>query len=223
VNIPVKVHIELDFSLGILTHHVLVPPAIWPPTISPSMEMPVPMKWPPGFFFDQNKLTTTVKHKSMTIVQDGHDCGTMIPDLTYVVVNAWYLTTWPLSKREIIFAASSVNMDKVAVGCAQVWPGPLPFMTCGEPISAPTALPITSWLNTLRVNMTGADLLMGIAKAAISMAIDFLFHKLGGAAGPAKKKAAAAAAKAAAKAADRRPRAVAAKVARPWPQAAVVA
>lgn len=197
MNIPVKVHIELDFSLGILTHHVLVPPAIFPPTTSPSVEVPVPMKWPPGFALNQNKLTTTVKHKCQTIVQDGHDCGILIPDITYVVPNFWWVKMWLSSKREIIFAASKVKMDKVAVGCAQVWPGPLPFMTCGEPISAPTALPITSWTNTLRVNMTGGDLAAGIVKAVVSMVIDFFFSKIGkGAAATAQKAAVAAAKKA---------------------------
>jgi len=74
-------------------------------------------------------------------------------------------------------------------------------MTCGDPFTLPTAVPIINWLNQLKVGMSLADLLLGIAKIAVSIAIDAIFNKLGSAKGgaAAAKKAAKEAAEAAAK------------------------
>ncbi|HLA63417.1 MAG TPA: hypothetical protein VK610_03260, partial [Rhodothermales bacterium] len=78
----VTVNIALNFSMGMLTHNALAPPAIPAPVPVPSMEMIATQMWTLGYALGQNKLTTTVTHYFMPIVQDGHDCGTMIPDIT---------------------------------------------------------------------------------------------------------------------------------------------
>lgn len=177
--VGIKVNIEFDATAGVLTHNVLFPPAIPSPTPMPSVEMLATQKWL-GFFTGQNKFTTTVKHKGQCIVQDGHDQGLMILDITLPQpANIWYALMWPLSSRKITFGASTVKMNNTATGCAQC-PIP-PMMTCGDPISAPTAFILPFQLsNTVVVGMTGWDILKGILVIVASMAIDALFNGPGG-------------------------------------------
>ena len=176
MSLPVPVNIALNFSTGILTHNVLAPPAIPAPVPMLSMEMIATQMWTYGYVMNQNKLTSTVLHKYMPIVQSGHDCGMMIPDITPPVPsNTYYAIMWPFSSRKITFAASTVKMDKQPTGCA-VFPI-IPMMTCGDPISAPAASvsPI-QLLNNVRVGMTRGDRLMGLANIAISVVIDFVIE-----------------------------------------------
>ena len=53
--------------------------------------------------------------------------------------NIAYPMFWPFSARKVVFAASTVKMNGTSVACAQtVGFPPIPMMTCGDPISAPT-------------------------------------------------------------------------------------
>jgi len=174
--IPVPINISANFSTGILTHNVLSPPQIPSPVPMMSMEMLATQWWPPGYAMNQNKLTRTVRHKKMSIVQSGHDCGMMIMDVTPPMPgNVWYSVMWPFSSRKISFAASTVKMDGTPTGCAF---GPLfPMMTCGEPASAPTArVHPTQLLNNVYVGMTLGDILRGVAMIALEMAVDLVLE-----------------------------------------------
>ncbi len=174
----VTVNISNDFSVGVLLHNVLAPPAVPVPAPMLSIEIIAFQFWPPGYAMNQNKLTTTVKHKGMSIVQDGHDCGALIPDITPPVMpNLFYTIMWPFSSRKIVFGASTVKMNGQSTGCSQMLLIPLPMMTCGDPVSAPLALPaILQKLNTVEVGMTWTDILAGLAGIAISMVIDLICH-----------------------------------------------
>lgn len=177
--IAVKVNIGTDLSAGALLHNVLLPPTIPVPIPSLSLELPVNQDWLPGELNNQHKRTTTVLHSGRSIVLEGHDCGTLIMDVTPLfLANAYYLLMWPFSSRKILFSASTVQADTAPVGCAATW---LPMMTCGDPLSGPTALALTSMKNTVEVGMTGADVAIGLAYAAASVALDLVFNKLGGA------------------------------------------
>ena len=177
--IAVKVNIGTDLSAGALLHNVLLPPTIPVPIPSLSLELPVNQDWLPGELNNQHKRTTTVLHSGRSIVLEGHDCGTLIMDVTPLFpANAYYLLMWPFSSRKILFSASTVQADTAPVGCAATW---LPMMTCGDPLSGPTALALTSMKNTVEVGMTGADVAIGLAYAAASVALDLVFNKLGGA------------------------------------------
>lgn len=177
----VFVNTEYDISFGVLTHNVLLPPAVPTPTPMVSIEMVATQWWPPGFAMNQNKFTTTVKHVQQNIVLDGHDCGMLVPDITPPFpVQYYYAIAWPFSSRKTAFAASSVKMDKTPVGCAQLGPVPLPMMTCGDPISAPTAFALFNcFTSQVKVGMSLLDLLLGLLGIAISIAIDFVFEMLG--------------------------------------------
>lgn len=178
----VFVNTEYDISFGVLTHNVLLPPGIPTPAPMISVEMVATQWWPPGFAMNQNKFTTTVKHVQQNICLNGHDCGMLIPDITPPVpVHYYYAISWPFSSRKMTFAASTVKMNGQPVGCAQLGPVPLPMMTCGDPISAPTALfMFNCFTSQVKVGMTLGDLLMGLLDIAISIAIDFAFEMVGG-------------------------------------------
>jgi len=199
----VHVNVAYDPTMGLNSHTLwatLLPvPAPSTPTFA--IEMIATQMWTAGYFLGQNKFTTTVKHHNFPVCQADHDIGILIPDITIPFVNFYYLIMWPFSSRKMAFSSSSVKFDGQQVACSQVAPIPLPMMTCGDPFTLPTAVPIINWLNQLKVGMSLADLLLGIAKIAVSIAIDAIFNKLGSAKGgaAAAKKAAKEAAEAAAK------------------------
>ncbi len=176
--VAVKVNICTDLSLGVLTHMALCPPPIPVPVPTISIEMVVNQDWPPGSLNKQHKRTSTVEHKTRKIVQEGHDCGVLIPDVTPMfIANIWYIIMWPFSKRKILFSASSVHADGLPVGCAALF---LPMMTCGEPLTMPTTLTPSSMMNTVEVEMTGRDLLIGLLYAVVSIAIEWIINRVGG-------------------------------------------
>jgi len=176
--IGVKVNICTDFSFGALMHNVLMPPPIPVPAPSLSIEMVAQQDWPPGEFVNTHKRAIDVLHKGRRIVLEGHDCGPLIADITPLLPsNLYYAIMWPFSSRKITFSASTVQADGAPIGCAAPY---LPMMSCGDPISAPTGIVLSAMNNTVEVGMTGTDLAIGLATAAVSMAIDGIFNKLGG-------------------------------------------
>ncbi|MSP26593.1 MAG: hypothetical protein EXR75_15880 [Myxococcales bacterium] len=171
------INVAWDVSAGVLTHNVLATPIVPVPTPMISIEMICTQMWTLGFLLGQNKLTTKVLHKSGPIVLDGHDCGTMIPDITpLMMANLFYVISWPFSSRKIAFASSTVQMEGTPTGCAQIGLPLLPMMTCGDPISAPTSLVLSNQLNTVTVGITLFDLFMGTIGILISIIIDFVFE-----------------------------------------------
>jgi hypothetical protein len=173
------VGIAWDISLGVLTHNVLSPPAIPAPTPMFSIEMVATNMWTLGYLAGQNKFTTTVMHKGSPIVQEDHDDGMMIPDITpMMMANLYYAVMWPFSSRQVKFKASTVKMNGKAAGCADISSG-MVMMTCGDPISAPLGIPVLSPFNTVTVGMTLADFLLGVLDIALSMLIDFVFEYVG--------------------------------------------
>ncbi len=176
--ISCPIAIEYDLSMGVCVHHTLNPFQGFPPPgiPTPSIEMLINMMWVPGTF--SHKFTKDIFHKGQRIVQEGHDCGALIPDITPMcIVNFYYLIAWPTSKRAVTFGASTVKIDQENAGCVFFY---FPMMTCGQPFSLPSSVPLTNLLNNVLVGMTLDDLLAGLMQIAISMALDAIFNKLGG-------------------------------------------
>lgn len=171
------VNVNYDPTVGMLSHNFLLAPPKPVPNPMPSIEMICMQMWTLGYVTGQNKFTSTVKHNNWDMIIEGHDIGMMIPDITIPFVNQYYVISWPFSSRKLTFETSMVKMDGKMVGCSQAFI-PLPMMTCGDPISAPTTLPILNWLNTVQVGLSLLDLIMGIIGAVVSMAIDYIFEKL---------------------------------------------
>jgi hypothetical protein len=147
------------------------------------VEVPATMLWTLGFFAQQNKFSnggSPVTHRGMWVMLDGHDCGMMIPDVTIPPApNAAYPFIWPFSARKPVFAASTVQMNGTSVGCAQTFGFiPIPLMTCGDPISAPSAWSMINVGNTLTVGMTWKDIVAGVINILVSVAVDYVFSKI---------------------------------------------
>lgn len=178
----VPVSLVWDCSAGFLRHDAWMPVPPGPPALmpmQPSIEMLITQSWLPGLLFNKHSISKKVVHYNSPISLAGHDCGPMIPDLTpSVPPNLKYPIIWFNSSRKFVFTASMVKHDGKNVACAALWP-PLPMMTCGDPISAPTAMLNTNIINSEKVGLSLADFLLGLAAAAVSMLIDYLFHRLG--------------------------------------------
>ncbi len=175
--IDVNINIAIDPTMGVLFHFTIPP---LPPAPSPSVEMIATQMWTFGYLLNQNKLTKKIFHKGFFIVQDGHDIGAMIPDITPAqFANAYYAIMWPFSSRKIMFKTSKVKMENQFVGCSQAVSFCLPMMTCGDPVSCLIAFPLINKFNTVIVGMTLKDVFMGLLVACLSMAIDYVFHKFG--------------------------------------------
>src|SRR5690606_37613310 len=134
----------------------------------------------------QNKLTTTVVHKGLSVVQHGHDCGTGIVHVQIVPgpLNTMTVLHILFSGRSTNFSSSTVLSQGKPTACATLISlPPAPMTTCMDPVSPPCGSAPTSHLNSVVVVMTWADILIGWGTIAASMVLQFfLFRKGGGAA-----------------------------------------
>jgi hypothetical protein len=133
-------------------------------------ELPTPMMWPPGFVLQQNKLTTTVFHKSKFIVLGDHDCGHMIPHIA-VPASPMSMLYTAFSGRKMMFASSKVKANGAPIGCSEVFGphAPLPMLCCGSPVALPIGFPVLSWLNTVSVGLSKRDIVAGGVSYAASI------------------------------------------------------
>ncbi len=181
--LQVNVNVAFDPTLGVAMHTLWATVPIVP-AFAPSVEMIATQMWTAGYLMGKNKFTTTVKHKQFPICQASHDLGILIPDVTIPPTNLFYPLMWPFSKRKMMFSASKVKFNDKAVGCSIVGPLPMPMMTCANPASLPTAVPLINLFNTLKVGMTPGDFVLGVAKIIASIAIDLILSKIFASSGP---------------------------------------
>ena len=179
VSCPVNVIWDFTLPITVGSHMQLLPPAVPAPVPVPAVEMIATMMWTAGFALGTNKFTNSVLHKGVFIMQEGHDIGPLIPDVTIPPTNVWYAVMWPLSKRKVMFSASTVKMNGKSAGCTTILP-PFVMICCGEPISIPFGYSVICPLNTVRLGMTLGDIIAGIASIAVSVALDIIFNKIGG-------------------------------------------
>lgn len=179
----VKVNVIWDFTLGVGTHNLLLPPATPSPVPTFAVEIPATQMWTLGYLCGQNKFTNAAKpvyYNGVYIALDGHNQGMLIPDVTVPFVNLWYAVMWPFSARKIMFSASTVKMNGTATACSQlIGLPPLPQIACGDPVSLPFTFSMINWVHTLTVGMTWKDLLAGVVAIVLSVGIDLLLLGLG--------------------------------------------
>jgi hypothetical protein len=133
------------------------------------------MMWPPGFALFQNKLTTTVVHKALPIVLDGHNCGYMLPHISIPVANALTPLQMAFSSRKVVFAASKVKANGTAIGC--VYPSfLLPMTCCAQPVTLPNGISLLNIMNTVIVGTTWVDFFLGWLSIAATMYVDKRTH-----------------------------------------------
>lgn len=183
-----RVHVSLMGDVcfpmpGFLTTHqgISPPPPLYPPG-SPllCLESPTPMMWPPGLALHQNKLTSTVFHKSQFIVVEEHDCGHMIPHITIPLANIKLPLDIAFSKRKVMFTSSKVRANGAQVATTEIFgpPVPLPMLCCGSPIPVPNGYPASNFLHTVSVGIRIGDIVAGLFAIAAEILGEVLCGKL---------------------------------------------
>lgn len=168
-----------DFSWGGSLHNFSpTPPGTTPPFPDPAVELPLPQSWPPGVQLGSVQKTSTVLASNWAIMQKGHDYGKLVPQLTIPPTNFWLAILSIDAKRKCMFSAFSVRMDKKPTGCMGIWP-PLPMLACGQPVSSPLVLSPTNICTSVRVGMSGADIVGGALSIIFSMLSDGIKESLG--------------------------------------------
>jgi len=180
ISLSVDLTILLPAGLSVHDYVPVAPPPPPPKAPAPHVELPVPIYWPPGF--GQHKLTSTVKHQGVTIAQQDHDCGILIPHVSVppVPLNIMLALIIPFSSRKFAFSAGTVKLDGAAAAVGVLSSLPVPMIACGDPVSLPIAFPVTNAANTVHVGMDGKDLVIGAINLAGSMVADALCDKASG-------------------------------------------
>jgi len=170
---PVSIASDMTLPLPLMmTSHDFVPiPTGPPPGPCVAIEAPVPVMWSPGFTLFQNKLTTTVSHQGLPFALDGHDCGYLIPHVTNPPNNARLPMIMLFSSRKMAFAATTVRANGTAVAAST--PPLLPMLCCAFPVTLPVGYVMNS-LNTVRVGLTGEDVVAGALGILGTMVASYL-------------------------------------------------
>lgn len=167
--LKVPVNIVSDPVVGLTSH---MGPC--PPFVNASAEGTL-QGHGPGLLLRTHKVSTTVTHKGLPIVQQGHDVGPLVPHLTYPLVpNPWYGRILPGASMKVVFGAQAVRVGGTPAGGAALM---LPMLTCGEPVPTPTAVPPLSSLNTVHVGLTQRDLLAGAVDVVATVALEWAFGR----------------------------------------------
>lgn len=169
-----SVTIGSDVSVG-FNFHVQAAQPSETPVPRPALEMFSAMSTAAGSALDLNQLTSSVDHASEPIVLGDHDVGPFTLDVTFPAVNLWYSMIWPRASRRTAFSAGSVTMDGAPAAAATA----LPMMTCGDVATLPSAFSLLSWMNTVDVGMSAADIASGCVNIGASVAIDLMFYESG--------------------------------------------
>ncbi len=173
-----EVTIVTDWTLPQPTIH----PGIWYPPVPPPAKI-----WPhldmlamighAGGIGTVHNFTTNVFHQNFPIAKDGHDCGFVIPHLTYPPHNVLLIVHTLCSSQKTTFGASTVLMNGTATGVIDLT-GFCPMLVCADPVSLPKQWAPTNASNTVYVGTTAGDIGMGWAAVAFSMALDFAVGKI---------------------------------------------
>jgi hypothetical protein len=170
--IPCVVNVDATpiFPISPWMHNALVAMAIIPAF---SYDCPCPQKWA-GYNLSGSH-TTTVVHRNMNIMLESHNVGILVVHLTIPASPLIALHSL-LSKRQMKFSSSVVQMDKKGVACSQLGLPPMPMQDCGNPVSNILTVYPLSCLNTVAVGMTGNDYGAGFLEMAMDAIIDLLIR-----------------------------------------------
>jgi hypothetical protein len=162
-----------DLTIVALSVHYRFPSPI---PLTPTLELPVTVLWPPGAALNQNKLSQTVLHRGLPVALDGHDCGYWIlhislPPVPFNTLEGMHSL---FSSRKMLFSSSAVKVDGAQVACHAY---PLfPMSQCADPCMIPGAL-ATNMLNSVHVGIPLGDFIIGALAAAATMLVDYALRK----------------------------------------------
>jgi len=158
----------LQFGLSLFDMHDqwLLPPV--PEKAIPGLiEGPAFMGWAPGIY-TTHKVGRKTKFDGNNAVQQGHDCGYMIPHFA-IPMNVMVAINMLVSKHKVMFPVTKVLIEGKPLGTYF----PLVFLglVCSNPVSLPTGALIMIQ-GTVISNMTLLDIILGFAFIAVDIIID---------------------------------------------------
>ncbi len=164
------VNVRLAFLYA--THQDIPPPYTAPPAPLPFVEVPHTCFWGPGQAMPApNKVLTD----NFTPAQVGHDSGIGVIHVD-IPVGPLCPVAIATSMCKVVFAAGTVLSDNKPT--AGHFPPIIPLLQCFFPVP----LPIAGYLlvmNTVFVGMNFMDILMGLLRIAVAIALAAIFNKLG--------------------------------------------
>lgn len=179
MTLAIPITIATDLSMGVGMHNGFLPPVVPAPVPQPSIEMIATMKWVAGYLLNKNKLTAKLEFNGWQVVQDGHDLGPLISDITPALpANLWYAMMWPFSSRKTAFCASKVLAEGVPL--AGHYRGLMTMVSCGEPMSLPTVVCLTNELHNCDIGFELSDIAFGFIGILAGVAVEKLSAAIGG-------------------------------------------
>jgi len=158
----------LQFGLSLFDMHDqwLLPPV--PAKAIPGLiEGPAFMGWAPGIY-TTHKVGRKTKFDGNNAVQQGHDCGYLIPHFA-IPMNVMVAINMLVSQHKVMFPVTKVLIEGKPLGTYF----PLVFLglVCSNPVSLPTGALIMIQ-GTVISNMTLLDIILGFAFIAVDIIID---------------------------------------------------
>ena len=129
-------------------------------------ECAAPMNWTPGSWAERHSLTFNVLFNKQRIVLDSHDHGPLLTHMPFV--DPWRTLK---SSRKTIFSAAKVKAHDIPLACVDE---SHPLMTCGDPISLPSAFNFTNPSHNLFIGMSELDELKGRVAIVCSIVTDII-------------------------------------------------
>jgi len=158
----------LQFGLSLFDmHDQWVPPPVPVKAIPGLIEGPAFMGWAPGIY-TTHKVGRKTKFDGNNAVQQGHDCGYLIPHIA-IPLNVMMGINMLVSKHKIMFPVTKVMIEGKPMGTFF----PLLFLSliCSNPVSLPTGVLIMIQ-GTVVSDMTLLDIILGFAFIAVDVIID---------------------------------------------------
>jgi hypothetical protein len=173
-KVGVSVDICISSNVCASLHELIAPPAAG---LTATFELPTTLLWPTGKALGRNKLTTTVRHRGHTIVQQNHDVGPAILHKS-VVTNFKDPVASIFSSRKVKFGSSTVRFNKAPAGATLlVALPPTPMFSCADPCALPSGSSVTTFFNSVECGISLAQYLATWAIAAIESASQVILEK----------------------------------------------
>jgi len=166
-------HQAMDqLALGTIpTHDICVPPPVKVPCVPHILE-PGTIGWPGGYFIT-HKVGDKTFFDGSKAVQQGHDCGYLIPHIG--PPNVLLAVHILFSKHKVMFPVSKVLIEGKALGTYLI---AFLGLICSQVVSRPSGIVIPIRC-TVFATMSALDIFLGLVFIAIDMAIDKLWDKYG--------------------------------------------
>ncbi|MBX3250282.1 MAG: hypothetical protein KF901_24100 [Myxococcales bacterium] len=157
------VDIENDLTVTVLSTHDVTPPVGAPVKGAPCVEAPVEQGNLPGIV--GHKMTRMVRHRHKRIVQKGHNVGGFILHVSVPPLNVMTPAQVIGSARKVMFTSRTTKMEGAEFAIGFV------MSNCADPCDLPGSASVTCWSNSLYVSLDLDDLLRGVARYLVGVAV----------------------------------------------------